>query len=422
MKRRQFLAPLAAVALGASTLQAQPQVAASGRRRLVFWTMQLSPFHDDFVRGVLQAFEAQHPGVQVHWVDVPWAEMERKALASIAAGTQPDVVNLNPQFSARLAELGALHDPRPWLSAAEVASYLPAAWQANQLAGKPFALPWYLSTTLTLAHRPVLQKAGVAVPRSFGELREAARAVRRSSQAYAWFPALDGAAPLEAMVAMNGPLLTPDGCHPAFAGAGGAAVFEYFREMYAQAWVPPTVLTEGHRSAVTQFLSGQVAMVATGMQFLGSIRLGNPALYAQIEVAPQISAPGNPPNIAAMNLAVPAATREPELAFRLAAFVTNAQHQLALARRVPLLPSARACYDDPLFSVPSGEPLLDQARAISVRQVFAGQVQVPPLRRYNKLRSSFVRSLQSAMAGVVAPALAIDQLVGVWTPLLGCKA
>jgi putative chitobiose transport system substrate-binding protein len=220
----------------------------------------------------------------------------------------------------------------------------------------------------------------------------------------------------------QGSLLTADGCRPAFEGTAGAEFFGFFHDLYRQQHIPPTVLTEGHRSAVTQFLSGQVAMIATGMQFLGSIRLGNPALYAQIEVAPQISAPGSPPNIAAMNLAVPAATREPELAFRLAAFVTHASQQLALARRVPLLPSARACYDDPLFSVPSGEPLLDQARAISVRQVFAGQVQVPPLRRYNKLRSSFVRSLQSAMAGVVAPARAIDELVGVWTPLLGCKA
>ena len=423
------MAPLVSATLGvaaamplAGAMQlARAQPAPAGPRRLVFWTMQLSPFHDEFVRGVIRAFEARHPGVRVQWVDVPWTEMERKALASMAAGTQPDIVNLNPQFSARLAELGALHDPRRWLASEEVASYLPAAWEANQLGGLPFALPWYLSTTVTLAHRPVLQRAGVSVPRSFVDLREAARAVRRSSQAYAWFPALDGAAPLEAMVAMNGPLLTPDRCRPAFAGAGGTAVFEYFREMYAERWVPPTVLTEGHRSAVTQFLSGQVAMIATGMQFLGTIRLGNPGLYAQIGVAPQITGVGNRPNIAAMNVAVPAAVREPELAFRFAAFVTNASNQLALARRVPLLPSSRACYSDPLFTASSGDPLLDEARAISVRQVFAGQVQVPPLRRYNKLRSSFVRQLQSAMAGRVPPAQAVSELVRLWTPLLGCS-
>jgi len=429
MRRRPFLGAVGALAACLPAAAGASPALATGRHRVVFWTMQLSPFHDNYVRGLIQSFEARQPRAQVIWVDVPWAEMERKALASIAAGTQPDVLNLNPQFSARLAELGALADPRQWLSASEVASYLPAAWAANQLGGVPFALPWYLSTTLTLANRSVLQRAGVGVPLNFEQLREAARAVRASGAGYAWFPALDGAAPLEAMVSMNGPLLTPEGCRPAFAGAGGTAVFDYYRELFAQAWVPPSVLTEGHRSSITQFLSGQVAMVATGMQFLGTIKSGNPALYAQIVVAPQTTGPlrvsaGNtaasPPNIAAMNLAVPSNSRVPELAFRFAAHVTNAVNQLELARRVPLLPSAKACFDDVFFTRPMGDGLLDQARAISVRQVFEGAVLVPPMRRYNKLRSSFIRGLHSAMAGRSTPAQAIDGVVRVWTPLLGC--
>ena len=41
-------------------------------RLLRFWTMQLSPFHDAYVQGLILRFEAQHPGVRVQWVDVPW--------------------------------------------------------------------------------------------------------------------------------------------------------------------------------------------------------------------------------------------------------------------------------------------------------------------------------------------------------------
>jgi putative chitobiose transport system substrate-binding protein len=115
------------LAAGTGQAQAQAQTQAQTQsvvapRTIVFWTMQLSPFHDDFVKGVIQKFEAQHPGAKVKWVDVPWAEMERKALASMAAGTAPDVLNLNPQFAARLAELGALADPQQHLSAAQVAA------------------------------------------------------------------------------------------------------------------------------------------------------------------------------------------------------------------------------------------------------------------------------------------------------------
>jgi putative chitobiose transport system substrate-binding protein len=417
---------------------------------LALWTMQLSPFHDDYVLPLLRRFEARHPGVRVRWVDVPWAEMERKVLASVAAGTPPDVVNLNPQFSARLAEFGALADPRPHLSAEEEAAFLPAAWAANALGGVPFALPWYLSTTVTLFRRDLLQPLGLAPPRDFADLSRCARALRQARPGatdggaeghYAWFPAMDGAAPMETLVAMTGALLTPDGCAPAFDSPAGVAAFEFHRTLLLQRWVPPAVLTEGHRGAVAQFLAGQVAMVSTGMQFIGNLRAGNPALHARVGVAPQVAAAGVAPNIAAMNLAVPRSSREPALAFRLAQFITDAGPQAALARRVPLLPSTRASYDEPPFAaaaVTAGaagaagalngataaadDPLLAQARAISVQQVQAGRVQVPPLRRYHKLRSSFVRGLQSAMVGRQPPAAAVAEVARTWRVLLGCAA
>ena len=147
------------LAPGAARPAAGAPGAAAAPRTLVFWTMQLAPFHNDYVAGLIARFEALHPGVRVKWVDVPWAEMERKVLASIAAGTAPDVVNLNPQFSSRLAELGALADPRPHLSANEINAFLPPAWAANQLGAVPFALPWYLSTTVLLYRRDLLRQA-----------------------------------------------------------------------------------------------------------------------------------------------------------------------------------------------------------------------------------------------------------------------
>jgi putative chitobiose transport system substrate-binding protein len=419
MLRRRSLLRVSAAPLAALALPAPAQAA----RELVLWTMQLSPFHDTFVHGLLRSFEARHRRWRVRWVDVPWAEMERKVLASVAAGTAPDVVNLNPQFAARLAELGALRDPRPFLTTAEQRSYLAPAWAANTFAGVPFGLPWYLSTTLTLAHRGVLARAGLAqAPQDYDAVIPAARALRDSTGGYAWFAPLDGSAPLEAMVAMAGPLLSPDGCVAAFAGARGEAVFAWYRQLLAERLIPPSTLTEGHRAAVALFAAGQVAMLNTGMQFLTHIAKANPALYAQIEVQPQwTSANGDArANIAAMNLAVPAASGDAEGAFRLAAHITNADNQLALVKRVPLLPSSAASLDDALFTAASGDALLDRARAISVAQVRGGHVAVPPMRRYSKLRIAHLRGLQSAMLGRQTPAAAVAEVSSAWRALLGC--
>lgn len=384
--------------------------------------MQLSPFHDDYVKGVLNRFEALHPGVRLKWVDVAWAEMERKVLASLAAGTAPDVVNLNPQFSARLAELGALEDPRQHLLPAEISAFLPAAWQANQLGGVPFALPWYLSTTVQLVRQDLLARAGVQAPSSFEELPAVAQALRQHTQRYAWFAPMDGSLALETLVSMTGTLLSPDGCRPAFESLEGVQAFNFLHRLYRERWMPPTVLTEGHRGAVQQFLAGEVAMMPTGMQFISQVQRTNPQLHPQLRVMPQWLRAGTPPNLAVMNLAVPRASPHPALAMRLAQFLANTENQLALVRRVPVLPSTRDSYEDADFARPSGDPLLDEARRISTQQVFEGAVQVPPLRHYGKLRASFVRQLQLAMTGRSSAQRAVAEISRVWVPLLGCRA
>ncbi|MEY2593136.1 MAG: hypothetical protein RI972_825 [Pseudomonadota bacterium] len=421
MNRRSFITTWGARATWAAACVAVPRVArASGS--LTLWTMQLSPFHDDYVKGVLAGFEAQHPGVRVKWVDVAWAEMERKVLASLAAGTAPDVVNLNPQFSARLAELGALEDPRLHLSAAEISAFLPAAWQANQLGGVTFALPWYLSTTVQLLRQDLLEQAGVRAPRNFDELPPVAQALRRHAQRYAWFAPMDGSLALETLVSMTGSLLSPDGCRPAFEGTPGLQAFEFLHRCYRERWMPPTVLTEGHRGAVQQFLAGEVAMMPTGMQFISQVQRTNPRLHPHLRVTPQWLREGTAPNIAVMNLAVPKAAAQPGLAMRLAQYIANEDNQRALVQRVPLLPSTRQSYQDGWFNQATGDPLLDEARRVSTQQVFAGSVQVPPLRHYGKLRASFVRQLQLAMTGRRSPQQALAEISRVWVPLLGCRA
>lgn len=400
---------------------ASAAVRAQARRELRFWTMQLSPHLDGYVRGQIRAFEARRPDLRIHWVDLPWSEMERKVLTAIAAREAPDVVNLNPQFAAKLAEFGALAEPQQHLPAAATAAYLPAAFDANRLEGRHFALPWYLTTNLTLFHKGLLTQAGVAPPAHHAELlAQAARL--RATGAYAYFPALDGSHPLETLVAMGAPLLAP-GCGPGFVNERGAAVLRFYRELFQRGQVPRNVVTEGHRKAVELFVAGELALVSTGMQFLNFIRTSNARLYEAIDVAPPLAQPGVAPNLAVMNLAVPQASRQRDDAFAFAAFVTDAANQLAFAKTVPVLPSTAASYADPFLSTtPASDSLVDRARALSCRTAQQGAVLVPPLRAYGKLRNSFSLGLQAQMLGRLAPDAALARIGREWRSLMGCAS
>jgi putative chitobiose transport system substrate-binding protein len=389
--------------------------------RVEFWTMQLSPHHDAYIRGVIGEFEKRHPGATVKWIDVPWAEMEKKTLAALAAKQTPDVVNLNPQFASRLAEFGALAEPEAYLSREEVAAFLPAAWRANRLKQKTFAVPWYLTTNLVIFNKRLLADADVAPPSDFAELLHAARAVRRHTGRYAYFPALDGSIPLENLVSMGATLVSHDGCRAAFTGAIGEKAMAHYRSMYRDGLVPKNVVTEGHRKAVEMFATREVAMITSGMQFLQGIRSANPALYLDMGVAAQVSEPGIAPNIAAMNLAVLDASPRKAAAFRFVQFLASPENQTAFSKRVPILPSTHASYGDPFFSQPTGDALLDRARALSIEQVRRGEVLVPPMARYNKFRNSWARGLQAVMLDRETSREALARIDREWAALLGCR-
>lgn len=399
---------------------------AHANEQITFWTMQLSPFHDAYVKGVIADFERLYPDINVKWVDIPWAEAERKTLTAIAAKTAPDVVNLNPQFSSKLAEFGALAEPEKYLSPGEIAAYLPAAWRANRLNGKTFALPWYLSTNIIVYNTEILARAGVGVPTTHEQLLAAARAIKSRTGSFAYFPGMDGSIPLETMVAMGGANPRVESCVSGQIGPNAPSILGFYQSLYREQLVPLNVVTEGHRKAVEMFLSGQVAMITTGMQFMQFMKTSNPDFYQKVGVAPQIgfaenATPGVPPNIAAMNVAVLESSRAKASAFRFAVFVTNAENQLALARRVPILPSTRASYDDRFFTEATGDARFDRARALSVAQVKQGAVLVPPMPHYNKFRVNYARNLQAVMLGQRSVDDALRDINTTWAALLGCK-
>ena len=75
----------------------------SSQNEVIFWTLQMSDF-SDYMNGVISEFEAQNPEIKIKWIDVPFSEGEKRTLASVLSDNPPDLINLNPDFSATLAQ------------------------------------------------------------------------------------------------------------------------------------------------------------------------------------------------------------------------------------------------------------------------------------------------------------------------------
>lgn len=398
-------AVLALIGLGLSWLVscASPSAnsdAADGQQEIEFWTMQLQPKFTDYFNTLISEYEAEHPGTTVRWVDVPWADMQSKILAAVTAGDVPDVVNLNPDFASQLASRNA------WLSLDDKVpadardAYLPKIWQASTLNGSTFAIPWYLTTGVSIYNTELLQQAGIsAPPQTYEELATVAQAVKERTGKYAFFVTFvpqDSAEVLQSFIQMGVPLLDESG-QAAFNTPEGKAVFQYWTDLFKNGLLPREVLTQGHRRAIELYQAGEIAILSSGAEFLNTIATNAPTIAEVSASAPQVTGETGKKNVAVMNLVVPSGSDTPDAAVDFALFVTNDENQLEFAKAANVLPSTVKALSDPYFTEPNESSPVTKARSVSAQQMTEAEVLIPATEGIKDLQQIIYENLQAAM-------------------------
>lgn len=417
LTRRRLL--LSAVAAG---------LAACGRRspgpELNLWTLQLAPKFNRYFADLIAAWTTVHPEDSVRWTDLPWGSVERKLLAAVYARTAPDLVNLNPPFAANLASKGGLTDLTPLLPSDAAERYLPSVWQAcrDPDAGQ-IAVPWYLTVRLSLVNRELLDQADIAAPPTrWDEIPAFARQIRKRTGRYGLFLTTvpdDSAEMLETLVQMGVSLLDSER-RAAFNSPAGRRAFQFWTELYQEGLLPREVVSQGQRRAIELFQSGDLAMAATGAEFLRSIQTNAPGVAAVTESHPPVTGADGTANVALMTLAVPRQSTKQALALELALFLTDATNQARFATEARVLPSsleALAMVRSQLQQEQPRTPQQDQirqARLLSAITLERARVLVPALPGIKRLQKILYTQLQRAMLGQVDSAEALGAAAMEW--------
>ena len=425
--RRRLLRLLAggsaAAALASCGRGRQGSNGGSAGRVLNFWTLDLAPKFNGYIRGVIAAWEQQNPGISVRWTDVPWSSVERKLLAAVFARTAPDLVNLNPPFAANLASKGGLLNLAPVLPPGAEQGYLPKIWQAGQQGGEQFAIPWYLTTRITMANRRLLRQAGYAVPpQRWQDVPAYAEAVRRRTGRYALFMTVvpdDSAELLETLVQMGVQLLADDH-RAAFNSPAGREAFAFWSGLYRRDLLPKEVVSQGYRRAIELYQSGDLAQVATGPDFLTNLQTNAPGIAADTAPYPPLQGSSGEANVAMMNLVVPKQSALAAEAVSFGLFLTNASNQLRFANEARVLPSAPAALASVLAELEQPQPalvtnpLVRSARLLSAQTLGHARVLVPATPGVKRLQAIVYTQLQRAMLGELSSDAALAQAEREW--------
>ena len=308
---------------------------------VVFWTLQMGDF-TPYMNGVITEFEAQNPGVKIKWVDVPFSEGEKRTLAAVLSDNPPDLINLNPDFSALLAQRGALQE----IDTPQVVQFNPEILNTLKYNGKLYSVPWYATSAITIYNKKLL--GSLNVPRTYEELGRIAPEIRKKG-VYAFMPNLTENDTMSRILNK-------------FPGA-----FEYFKKLYKEDLIPKESITQTQREALEKYMAGQIVFLQAGPNFLLQIKENAPATYADTDVAPQITGDLGQNDFSLMNLVIPSRARHKDEALKFALFLTNEKNQIELAKLTNVLAVNQKALQDEFYT--KYDDLPSKARVISAKQL-----------------------------------------------------
>jgi len=389
---------------------------------LEFWTISLQPFFTDYVNGLIADYQRANPGVQIKWVDVQFQAIEQKLLAAIAGGVPPDVVNLNVEFTVRIAEKGALLDLDGAVPAADRARYFEGLWGGTRFRGRAYGIPWYIAPPVLFFNSDLFKKAGLNTlnpPDTEEEMVAAARQIKDRTKAYGFMPLIDGTRLMHRFLENGLPMLSADGKRAVFNTPAHVAYLQKYVDLFKGDYFPDDTLRRGFNGAVERYSAGQLGMLLVGPQFLLRIKESNPEVYAQTFVGPYPIGKGKVIHAGLMALAVPKASKHQQDAVKFALFVSNDENQLEFSKLpgTVLFPSTKKAAADPFFKQKGAGPEF-KARAIAADELKSGRDLTVVVPNQSELYKIFREAVESAFFGKMSPKEALDWAVREWNARL----
>lgn len=326
---------------------------------IIFWTLQMSDF-SPYMNKVIKEFEEQNPEIKIKWVDVPFSEGEKRTLASVLSDNPPDLINLNPDFSALLAQRGALYE----IDEQYTGQFNKHIINSLKYNGKLYSLPWYATSAVTIYNKKLLSKSGAKMPETFEDLGKIAPIIKEKTGAYVLLPNITENDTMLRILNKYGVTALNINSDQSI------QVFDYFKNLYEKDLIPKESVTQTHREALEKYMAEQIVFFQAGANFLNMIKENAPSTYKNTDVAPQITGKLGQNDFSLMNFVIPVRAKHKQEALKFALFLTNYENQLELAKLTNVLAVNEETLKDDFYTTYDKNDLMAKARVISANQLY----------------------------------------------------
>lgn len=373
---------------------------------VTFWTLQMNDFAP-YINGIIKEFETQNPDIKIKWIDVPFSEGEKRTLASVLSDTPPDLINLNPDFSALLAQRGALYE----IDTKYTNDFNQEILETLKYNGKLYSIPWYATSAVTIYNKDLVKKANISLPSTYDELGKTAPQIRNTG-AYAMLPNIT-----ENDTMLR--ILNKYGINSAqnINSDKSIEVFNYFKNLYENDLIPKESITQTHREALEKYMAEKIVFFQAGANFLTMIKENAPSTYEKTDVAPQLLGELGQNDFSLMNFVIPERAAHKEQALKFALFLTNEKNQLELAKLTNVLATNQKTLQNEFYTKYDGNDLTAKARVISAKQLNHVKPALETERNQKEINTLINTAVQQILLNKNTTKNILDDVSKKWTSL-----
>lgn len=313
------------------------------------------------IEPALAGFQAEYPWITVKYEALDWDSMNEKFAVGVAAGAAPDVATLDMTWIPTLAANGVLEDLSALsggqLNGTPIADqFAPGGNEAMQYNGKYVTMLFDFDAYALYYRADLFEQKGIAVPKTWDELRAAAKALAEDSNGdgkpdkylYQVWP--DTFHWAQFLFQNGGSILTQDNTAAAFNAAEGVEALEFNTAFLDDGsgvyWGPD----QGDQMAA--FKDDTLAMFNNGPYMMGVLKSGAPEMSGKWKVAtaPYSKQPGS--YLGGTGLGIPVAASHKEAAWLFVQYMLRPEQQVGVFTLAGAAPATLAALESPELTQP----------------------------------------------------------------------
>lgn len=336
-------------------------------------------------------------GVKVEQTSVPGASLIPTVLRQASSRTLPDLLMVDNPDLQQIAQTGALTPLDRY--GIEPVGLAPGILSAGTYEGKVYGLAPYVSTVALFYNKDMLAKAGVAVPRTWGELKKAAAELTRPGR---YGMAVDANATFEGAWQFLPFLWSNGGDERRLDTPQAAQALQLWVDLVKSGSMSKSVLNWTQADVHDQFAAGRTAMMINGPWRIPALNKDKNLRWgvAPVPVPRAGQTPVTPLGGEVWTVPQSSSKARQEKAAQVLACLNSSSNMLVLARQHFTVPSRTSVAARHAEQVPS--------MAAFVKSVATARARTSELGvRWPKAATGIYTAIQSALTGEQTPEQAL---------------